>query len=226
MTDIIVSGNQGTLDKYIGDAVMAFWGAPRHQPDHALRACRAALEMIERLGTLREGWRRRGLPDLDVGVGINTGPMSVGFVGSQDRFYNYTVLGDAVNLASRLESANKSYGTRVILGASTYEEVRDEVVVRELDLVRVQGKREPVHIYELLALAPGTPELAAFVERFRWGLSAYKAQRWDEATARFREADRLRGGDPTSAAYVERCEAMRRAPPGPEWDGVFQMKTK
>jgi adenylate cyclase len=226
MTDIVVSDHQGTLDKYIGDAIMAFWGAPTPQPDHALRACRAALTMLERLAKLREKWRERGLPDIDIGIGINTGPMSVGFVGSQDRFYNYTVLGDAVNLASRLEGANKEYGTRIILGPSTHDDVKDAVVVRELDLVRVKGKREPVHIYELLALAPGTPELAAFVERFRWGLSAYTAQRWDEAIARFREADALRGGDPTSRKYVERCEAMRREPPGPEWDGVFQMKTK
>ncbi len=226
MTDIIVQDHQGTLDKYIGDAIMAFWGAPQEQPDHALRACRAALAMIERLQALRARWRERGLPDIDVGVGINTGPMSVGFVGSQDRFYNYTVLGDAVNLASRLEGANKEYGTHVILGESTYADVKGAVVVRELDLVRVKGKREPVHIYELLALAPAPPELAAFVERFRWGLSAYTAQRWDEAIARFREADALRGGDPTSRKYVERCEAMQREPPGPEWDGVFEMKTK
>jgi adenylate cyclase len=226
MTDIIVSENQGTLDKYIGDAIMAFWGAPQEQPDHALRACRAALTMIERLELLRVRWRERGLPDIDVGIGINTGPMSVGFVGSQDRFYNYTVLGDAVNLASRLEGANKEYGTHTILGPETYAEVKDAVVARELDLVRVKGKHQPVAIHELIALAPATPEIAAFVERFRWGLSAYTAQRWDEAIARFREADELRGGDPTSRKYVERCEAMRRDPPGPEWDGVFQMKTK
>ncbi len=226
MTDIIVQDHQGTLDKYIGDAIMAFWGAPQEQPDHALRACRAALGMIARLDELRVHWKERGLPDIDVGVGINTGPMSVGFVGSQDRFYNYTVLGDAVNLSSRLEGANKEYGTRIILGPQTYEDVKGAVVVRELDLVQVKGKREPVHIYELLALAPGTPALTEFVERFRWGLSAYTAQRWDEAIARFREADGLRGGDPTSRKYVERCEAMKREPPGPEWDGVFQMKTK
>jgi adenylate cyclase len=226
MTEIVVSEHQGTLDKYIGDAIMAFWGAPQEQPDHALRACRAALAMVDRLATLREGWRARGLPDVDVGVGINTGPMSVGFVGSEDRFYNYTVLGDAVNLASRLEGANKAYGTRVILGPATYAEVRDQVVARELDLVRVKGKREPVHVYELLALAPGTPELGAFVERFRLGLAAYAARRWEEATARFLEADRLCGGDPASRRYVERCEAMRRAPPGPEWDGVYEMSTK
>jgi adenylate cyclase len=226
MTDIIVSGHQGTLDKYMGDAIMAFWGAPGPQPDHALRACRAALAMIDRLGELRARWRAQGLPEVDVGIGINTGPMSVGFVGSEDRFYNYTVLGDAVNLASRLEGANKEYGTRVILGAATFEQVRDAVVARPLDLVRVKGKREPVQIHELLALAPAPPALAAFVERFEWGLSAYRAQRWDEAIARFREADGLRGGDPASRAWVDRCEAMRREPPGPEWDGVFEMKTK
>jgi adenylate cyclase len=226
MTDIVVSDHQGTLDKYIGDAIMAFWGAPQAQEDHALRACRAALGMMERLGGLRGRWQERGLPDIDIGIGINTGPMSVGFVGSQDRFYNYTVLGDAVNLASRLEGANKEYGTHVILGPETYAQVKDAVVARELDLVRVKGKHRPVEIYELVALAPATPEVAAFVERFRWGLSAYTAQRWDEAIARFREADELRGGDPTSRKYVERCEAMRRDPPGPEWDGVFQMKTK
>jgi adenylate cyclase len=226
MTDIIVQGHQGTLDKYIGDAIMAFWGAPREQPDHALRACRAALAMIDRLATLRAKWKEQGLPDVDIGVGVNTGPMSVGFVGSQDRFYNYTVLGDAVNLASRLEGANKEYGTRVILGPATYEMAKDAVLARELDIVRVKGKRAPVHVYELLALRPAPPALAAFVERFGWGISAYKAQRWDEAIARFGEADQLRGGDPPSRAYVERCEAMRRQPPGPEWDGVFEMKTK
>jgi adenylate cyclase len=226
MTDVIVSGHQGTLDKYIGDAIMAFWGAPREQPDHALRACRAALAMLGRLPELRARWRSQGLPDVDVGIGINTGPMSVGFVGSEDRFYNYTVLGDAVNLASRLESANREYGTRIILGPATCELVKDAVVARPLDLVRVKGKREPVQIHELLALRPAPAALTAFLERFSWALSAYRAQRWDEAIARFREADELRGGDPPSRAYIERCEAMRATPPGPEWDGVFEMKTK
>ncbi|HET9553896.1 MAG TPA: adenylate/guanylate cyclase domain-containing protein, partial [Anaeromyxobacteraceae bacterium] len=176
MTDIIVSGHQGTLDKYIGDASMAFWGAPRPQPDHALRSCKAALAMLEELDRLRAGWRAQGLPDIDVGIGLNTGPMSVGFVGSQDRFYNYTILGDAVNLASRLEGANRPYGTRVIIGPETFAQVRGEVVVRELDLVRVKGKREPVRIYELLALAPGPAELRPFLDAFAWGLSAWQAQ--------------------------------------------------
>jgi adenylate cyclase len=228
MTDIIVSGNRGTLDKYIGDAIMAFWGAPQEQPDHALLACQAALEMMARLQDLKAAWRERGLPEIDIGVGINTGPMSVGFVGSQDRFYNYTVLGDAVNLASRLEGANKEYGTHVIIGPTTFEQVEGRVVTRELDQVRVKGKREPVKIHELISLAPASPEASAFVEAFTWGIGAYKAQRWDEAVARFREADKLRGdgGDPCSRKYIARCEAMRKDPPGPEWDGVFEMKTK
>jgi len=226
MTDIIVSGHQGTLDKYMGDAIMAFWGAPRAQPDHALRACKAALAMLEELERLRAGWRARGLPDVDIGIGLNTGAMSVGFVGSQDRFYNYTVLGDAVNLASRLEGANKEYGTRTIIGRETWAQVREHVVVRQLDLVRVKGKREPVEIYELVALHPAPPALAPFLEAFAWGLSAWQSQRWDEAVDHFREADRLRGGDACSRIYLARCEAMRRSPPGPGWDGVFEMKTK
>jgi adenylate cyclase len=100
------------------------------------------------------------------------------------------------------------------------------VVTRELDQVRVKGKREPVKIHELISMAPPTPEVSAFVEAFTWGLGAYKAQRWDEAVARFREADRLRGGDPCSRMYIGRCDAIRLDPPGPEWDGVFEMKTK
>jgi adenylate cyclase len=226
MTDIIVSEHQGTLDKYIGDAIMAFWGAPQHQADHALRACRASIAMIAKLDELRAGWRERGLPDIDIGVGLNTGPMSVGFLGSQDRFYNYTVLGDAVNLSSRLEGANRQYGTHILIGPVTREMVKDLMVLREIDRVRVKGKREPVQIYELLAEAPATPELASFIEAFSWGLSAYQAQRWDEATGRFREAVRLHGGDPTSDIYVARCEAMQREPPGPQWDGVYEMHTK
>jgi adenylate cyclase len=189
-------------------------------------ACEAALAMIERLDALRARWRARGLPDVDIGVGINTGPMSVGFVGSQDRFYNYTVLGDAVNLAARLEGANREYGTRILVGPETAAAVSGRLVLRALDLVRVKGKREPVTVFELLGRAPAPPELAAFLERFGCALSAYRAQRWAEAILRFGEADALRGGDPCARAWIARCEAMRRHPPGPEWDGVFDLETK
>jgi adenylate cyclase len=226
MTDIIVREHQGTLDKYMGDAIMAFWGAPQAQPDHALRACRGALRMLEELGRLQAGWRDQGLPPIDIGIGLNTGPMSVGFVGSRDRFYNYTILGDAVNLASRLEGANKEYGTRIIIGPATHEQVKAQVVARRLDLVRVKGKREPVRIFELLGLAPAAAGLGPFLAAFEQGVAAWQGQRWDEAIGHFQEADRLRGGDACSQTYVHRCETMRQAPPGPGWDGVFEMKTK
>jgi adenylate cyclase len=226
MTDIIVSGQQGTLDKYMGDAIMAFWGAPKAQPDHALRACRAALEMLADLERLRRGWATAGMPDIDIGIGLNTGAMSVGFVGSQDRFYNYTSLGDAVNLASRLEGANKLYGTHIIIGANTHDQVKGRVVTRQLDLVRVKGKVEPVRIYELLGMAPMVAADAPFLEAFGWGYGAWQAQRWDEAIAHFGEADRLRGGDPCSRVYLARCERMKREPPGPDWDGAYTMESK
>ncbi len=226
MTDVIVSEHSGTLDKYIGDAIMAFWGAPQPQPDHPLRACKAALGMLEKLEALRPRWRAAGFPEIEVGIGINTGPMSVGFVGSQDRFYNYTVLGDAVNLASRLEGANKEYGTRILISGSTFERVKGEVVAREVDAVRVKGRRDPVVLHELVGLAPASPAVAASLAEFDWGLNAWKGQRWDEAAGHFRKADHLRGGDPCSRVYLARCDAMRLHPPGPEWDGVYDMKGK
>jgi len=226
MTDIIVQDHRGTLDKYMGDAIMAFWGAPQEQADHALRACQAALAMTARLDELRETWRKRGLPDIDIGVGINTGAMSVGFVGSQDRFYNYTVLGDAVNLASRLEGTNREYGTRILISHTTLSRVRDQVVARELDAVRVKGKREPVVIHELIGLGRPAKQQAVFLEEFEWGLSAYKGQRWEEAMAHFRAAIALRGQDACAQMYLARCEAMQRSPPGPGWDGVYEMSHK
>ncbi len=148
MTDIVIHYD-GTLDKYVGDEIMAFWGAPIPQDNHALLACRAAVEMIERLDEMNREWRGQGLPVLDIGIGINTGPMIVGNVGSNSRM-DYTLIGDNVNLGARLEGTNKIYRTHIIISEFTYEQVKDQVVVRELDLIRVKGKEKPVTIYELL----------------------------------------------------------------------------
>ncbi|HOS41550.1 MAG TPA: adenylate/guanylate cyclase domain-containing protein [Spirochaetota bacterium] len=150
MTDVVFKYD-GTLDKYVGDEIMAFWGAPIPQEDHALRACRTALEMMTRLRELNENWKSQGKPPLDIGIGINTGEMVVGFMGSSSRM-DYTLMGDMVNLGARLEGTNKAYGTNIIISEFTYEHVRDHVIVRELDLVRVKGKLKPVKIYELFEM--------------------------------------------------------------------------
>jgi adenylate cyclase len=148
MTDLVFQYN-GTLDKYVGDEIMAFWGAPVEMDDHALNACKCALDQIESLRKMNEKWKAEGKPELNIGIGINTGDMVVGNMGSASRM-DYTLMGDNVNLGARLEGTNKVYSTCIIISENTYEHVKDNVVVRELDLIRVKGKNKPVKIYELL----------------------------------------------------------------------------
>lgn len=148
MTDIVIKYN-GTLDKYVGDEIMAFWGAPIPQDDHPILACRAAIEMMARLHEMNAAWALEKKEQIDIGIGINSGPMIVGNVGSSSRM-DYTLIGDMVNLGARLEGTNKIYSTNIIISEYTYEGVKDHVVTRELDLIRVKGKEQPVTIYELL----------------------------------------------------------------------------
>jgi adenylate cyclase len=153
MTDLVIKYN-GTLDKYVGDEIMAFWGAPIPQDDHALLACKCALEMMEVLHKMNDKWRAEGKPPLDIGIGLNTGEMVVGNMGSASRM-DYTLMGDQVNLGARIEGTNKVYGTNIIISEFNYEHVRDHVVVRELDLIRVKGKELPVKIFELIDVKQG-----------------------------------------------------------------------
>lgn len=220
MTEIVFKYN-GTLDKYMGDAIMALFGAPVAFEDHPRAACRAALDMMEELGRLQEDWRRRGLPEIDIGIGVNTGPMSVGNMGSANRF-DYTVMGDHVNLGSRLEGLNKQYGTHIIISEFTREAIGDHFTCRELDAVRVKGKLEPVRIFELLHWGPPLVEQDAWIERFHQALAHYKERRWDRALAGFEALP----DDAVSRMYIERCREMQGNPPGPDWDGVFKMTTK
>ncbi len=148
MTDIILKYD-GTLDKYIGDAIMAFWGAPIPMENHALKACMAAVEMLEALKVMNAKWIKEGKPALDIGIGINTGDMVVGNMGSSSRM-DYTLMGDNVNLGSRLEGTNKFYKTHIIISEFTYQYVEDKIIAREIDLIRVKGKALPVKIYELI----------------------------------------------------------------------------
>lgn len=225
MTDIIFK-YAGLLDKYMGDAIMAIWGAPLEQPDHPLRACYTALDMVAELRTWREKWRDQGMPVLNIGVGINTGPMVVGNMGSEKRF-DYTVMGDSVNLASRLEGLNKLYGTSIIISEFTYSFVQGEILGRELDLVRVKGKDQPVRIYELLARSSAaTSEQRELVQEFQAGLTAYQNRQWSKAEAIWKNILQKFPGDEPSKLYVERCRMLMQNPPPPDWDGVYSVTTK
>ena len=225
MTELLIK-HEGTLDKYMGDAIMAFWGAPIEQQDHAARAALTAVEMLEKLDELKQKWRAEGKPDIDIGIGLNSGLMRVGFMGSE-RMRNYTLLGDNVNLGSRLEGTNKNYGTHIIVSETTYRLSKRVVYGRWLDAVRVKGKKEPVDIYEILGKGSPSEATQAFIARFEDGLRHYRGRRFDEAEACFRDVLQLRGGhDGPSEVYLERCEHFRADPPPPDWDGVYEFKTK
>jgi adenylate cyclase len=224
MTRVVFQHN-GLLDKYLGDGIMAVYGVPLHDPDHTLRACCSALEMIGELKALQARWASRGLPSLDIGIGINTANMVVGNMGSELRF-DYTVMGDGVNLASRLEGANKEYGTHIIISESTWEQVRDRIATRELDIIRVQGKAQPTRIFEVLAMSPLVPDRAAMVGVFEVALRSYRAQQWEDAIHTFQQVLAAVPGDPPSQLYIQRCKAFMAALPQPDWDGVHVMQAK
>jgi adenylate cyclase len=224
MTDVVFK-HDGLLDKYMGDAIMAVYGAPLDQPDHALRACRTALDMMKELKKLQIKWEEEGRPVLDIGIGINTGEMVVGNMGSQMRF-DYTVMGDSVNLGSRLESINKEYGTNIIISESTYEAVKDVLCCRELDSVRVKGKALPVKIYELLGDKMDAGDCEELIRRFNGVMEKYKQACWDEAIDSCRQVLEIRPDDPPAKLYLRRCEDLKENPPPTPWDGTLTMTKK
>ncbi|MFH1674891.1 MAG: adenylate/guanylate cyclase domain-containing protein [Pseudomonadota bacterium] len=224
MTDVVFE-YEGLLDKYIGDAIMAVFGAPVPQSNHAERACRTALGMLEALKELRSRWDSQNIPYIDIGIGINTGPMVVGNMGS-DRRFDYTVMGDSVNLGSRLEAANKTYGTNIIISEFTYTYVSPLFTCRELDLVRVKGKSEPIRIYELIGVSDVPQNMIDLIGQFTLGLEKYKKQEWNEAIKYFSNALNILPTDAPSQLYSHRCETLKLNPPGDDWDGVFTMTTK
>jgi len=221
----IVFDNRGTLDKYMGDAVMAFFGAPIHYEDHAKYACRCALQSIEKLKELQKQFKEQGLPEIDIGIGINTSDMSVGNMGS-DTVRSYTVMGDGVNLGSRLEGINKEYGTRIIISQFTYGDVKESFTAREVDWVRVKGKLEPVRIYELICEGKPGAEWQVCLEKFLQGFDLYHAKDFQGAKACFEQALAARPEDPVSELYIVRCDDYLAEPPPENWDGVHVMKTK
>ncbi len=225
MTDNIMK-NRGTVDKYEGDAIMAFWGAPLNYPEHPYFACLSALEMQRRLVEMRETWKKEGRHELKVRMGINSGLAVAGNMGSHTRM-NYTVMGDSVNLASRLEGANKVYGSYTMVSENTWVAVKDKFAFRELDRIRVVGKSEPIKVFELLELPGLVPdrkqEIVSFYEK---GLSFYKERRWKEALVNFVKALRIDMDDGPSKTYYKRCQAFSQTPPPENWDGVSNLSSK
>ncbi len=225
MTEIILK-YEGTVDKYEGDAIIAFFGAPINFEDHATRTCLAALDMQARLAELREIWKKEGRPEMFMRIGINTGPMVVGNMGSINRM-DYTMMGDSVNLAARLEGVNKQYKTYTMLSEFTYELAKGDIEARELDSIRVVGKQEPIKIYEALGRKGETDDLISLIlPHFKEGLDHYKNWRWDKAIDSFERGLNLYKDDGPSLTYLNRCIAFKNQPPPSDWDGVFSMKTK
>jgi adenylate cyclase len=223
MTQIILA-HKGTVDKYIGDAIMCFWGAPMPQRDHAIRACRSALEMIKAMCGLNDRWRAQGHPSLKLRIGIHSGRVVAGNVGSRERF-NYTVMGDTVNLANRLEQVNKFFGSQILLSEATHRLAKGDFLVRELDRIRVKGRRQPVTLYELLGYRPEgdpPPELVLFSQ----GLEAYRLRNWQDAVEKFQEILHLNPLDGPARLYHERSTQFLESPPPSTWPAIHTMEGK
>ncbi len=217
--------HRGTIDKYMGDAIMAFWGAPLHDPQHARHALDAAIEMVKRLREIQAQFKANGWPEFKIGIGLNTGIMSVGNMGSQFRMA-YTVLGDAVNLGSRLEGATKEYGTQIVVSETTKTAV-PEYLYRKLDCVKVKGKEQPVAIFEPIGLASEVEEhVVAELADYEQALEHYLQKDWEEAKNAF---SKLREHDPDRLLYklyAERIKYFMENPPNEEWDGVYIFTSK
>ncbi|MDZ7332727.1 MAG: adenylate/guanylate cyclase domain-containing protein [candidate division KSB1 bacterium] len=225
MVDVIFD-NGGTLDKFVGDEIMAIYGAPYYYPDHALRACQTALDMIAELRRLQKNWSAQEIEYFQIGIGINTGNVIVGNLGSIQLF-DYTVIGDEVNLGARLEGANKHYSTSIIISESTYNEVKDQAIVRELDYVRVKGKRHPVRIYELRGMhSVPSIEKELIIDVYHYALQLFRQRRWNRALKEFRRILRYFPSDGPSRVYTLRCLDFIQNPPAEDWDGVFEFAFK
>jgi adenylate cyclase len=227
MTNIVLNSG-GLLDKYIGDALMAVWGAPLPMDNHADNALHASLKMLDALDVLREGWQKKNLPAIDIGCGINTGPMVIGNMGSDLRF-DYTVLGDAVNLGARLEGITKEYGVRVVCSEMTRAALKgpQDFVLRELDWIKVKGKNEPVTIFEVMRFKNEQRDSAeTTAELFKQGLSLYRQRDFIAAQHAMMTILQKNPHDGPAGIFLERCEYFIDNPPSENWDGVWVMKSK
>lgn len=226
MTDLLFEYG-GTLDKFIGDAVMAFWNFPRKQEDHAVRAVLCAIAMQKKIKELQIDWAKRGFPKVAARCGINTQDVVVGYMGSQKAQMNFTCMGDGVNLASRLEGANKEYGTMMMVSDNTYQRVKHAVRGRFLDFLAVKGKKEPVKVHELVCKIGDEPEgWFEKTELYDKAIQLHLERKWDEAIATFEEVLKLDPNDGPSKTYITRCNEYKVNPPPEGWDGRYILTHK
>ena len=224
MTKIIFE-QRGTIDKYVGDMIMAFWGAPVHDPQHRQHAVDAALAMLDKLVDMQTELSERNWPAINIGIGINTGMMNVGDMGSEYR-RAYTVIGDAVNLGSRLEGLTKYYGVRLIVSDTTAQGL-DEMVLRCLDRVKVKGKNEPVTIFEpVCRISDVTGDQQAELDAWEEALAAYYERRWDHAETTLTALNEAHPDTRLYSLYLERIRDLRNADLPDDWDGVFVHTSK
>ena len=225
MTDILLQYD-GTLDRYDGDAIKAFFGAPIYFDDHAKRACWVCIDMQNKLKDMRVKFKEEGKPELLMRVGLNTGSMVIGNMGSTTRMM-YGMNGDSVNLCARLEGANKQYGTYSLISEFTYQAAKEFIEVRKLDIIRVVGRATPINIYELLGKRGEIDDLLKkALPDYNQGLKSYQNREWTEAKRYFENALKIRPEDGPSKIYLKRCENFILQPPAKDWDGVFNLSTK
>lgn len=227
MTGIILK-NRGVLDKYIGDAIMAFWGAPVTLPNSPDIACQSSLEMLFALDNLKKEFKEKGLPDIDIGIGLNTGPMSVGNMGSAERL-TYTVMGDSVNLGARLEGLTKEYGIKIMISEFTYAKITPgKFFTRDLDDIRVKGKNEPVKVFELMRpdFLEDFDQIREFIKLFEKGRTLYRTQHWDGSKKAFNDCLAMKSDDKASEVYIERIQNYLDSPPEENWSGVYTFTHK
>jgi adenylate cyclase len=222
----IIQSLDGTVDKYIGDSVMAFWNAPEDCENHELKACQAALECQEQMVLFNEKNKVEGLPHLKMRIGISTGTVFVGNIGSDDRL-NYTAVGDTVNLASRLEGTNKIYKTCVLISDKTAARIREQILTRPVDKVAVKGKANAILIHEVLGkIENETPELRKIIDLTVLGFEHYLAQRFQQAKDCYTQILGLNKEDRLASYYIDRCKGFLVFPPSSDWDGTYVSTSK
>ena len=221
----VIHKHRGTIDKYMGDAIMSFWGAPLEDPDHARHALHAAMEMMVELKIMQKDFESRGWPPINIGIGLNTGNMNVGNMGSEFRMA-YTVLGDSVNLGARLEGLTKEYGVNIIVSESTKESI-PEFTYRDLDLVRVKGKNEPIAIFEPIGHRDEIDEATTLeLARYNQALQSFRAQNWDQAETDFFALSQIHPDRFLYQVYLNRVTHYKGHLPNDDWDGVFTHTSK